>query len=480
MLITPIDARERSIEELTGSRPARGTRMYIRQRRSDPDFRDDTYSDEFGEMPIGAPQRARGPKPFRPVSAPKQRVPQNQPAAASASGGDPTSPLSQYTESGMVEGGSTMKPWLSPWEEALQHPAGVVGDTRHAHPMKQYRPEQVPATSPTQQKDFKRIGASVGPHNRSRSMPETPTKPLVKSRELVTQTGGRKARGAVMFDRMKKRSEAFVVDENNVADTTDHYAKMRMQVLQQARPRFPSPPPHVGTGYTPVSRTTVDRGPSKPYKLSIAGQKTPWEAAESNPVGSVEEAFFQSRKPRAPDGSLVQNVQDAARTKAERSAYVHDAWARTPYDDPDHPGQLSFNLAPRVTSVPRVRLGSQPYVNDFNRKPQGWYDEFDGESVDAGDSHSLPRTRHRPPTDFNPRPKSWAPNVHAQVKAEYHYEEHDEEEPVEHLKPVRMTAKKFDRPQYADRRRTRSAGKVRPVAGPKIWNPSMLEETGDL
>ncbi|XP_077999298.1 uncharacterized protein LOC144452142 [Glandiceps talaboti] len=464
MLVTPIDARERSIQELTGHKPGKGTRMYVGQRRSDPDFREDISVGRMRNPNVRTPHGARQRR--GPPSVPKTAAPP-APVFAPIQASPGKTLLHQYVDTGMVEGPS-LKPWKSPWEEAMDHPSGWI-DTSYTQIMRQYRPGATETTS------FQRTGTSLGPHRRSHTAPAGEAgKPLVKSRELVAQSTGRKARGAVMFDRMKKRSEQFVVDESNVVNPSDYYARRRIEMLQRARPRVPSPPPHVGTGYHPKSPTTPPSAPrpQRQQKMSLMGNMTPWEAAEINPVGSIEEAFAHTRS-RPGNRSLVNNVQEAARTKKERAAYEISPW--TQCDD-----QLSYRLPPKITPIPRVRLGAQPYINDFNRKAEGWESlpaEQGGGGSDQTQYHTFPRRRETQGRDYNPRPKSWA---REQIQQEFHDQPaEDEADVVEHLRPVRQTAKKFDRPSYANRRRARPSN-VKPVAGPKIWNPSMLEETEDL
>ncbi|XP_002731642.1 uncharacterized protein LOC100374859 [Saccoglossus kowalevskii] len=451
MLVTPIQARERSIAELTGYLPAKGTRMYVRQRQHDPDFRDQSYEECLSPEDMS-------PTEIEPV--PRLSTIQASPGKTL---------LDQYVDTGLVELPSTMKPWSSPWAVAQDQPAPAKS---YSHVMTKYRnPHQENGVTNT----FRRTGSEK--HRRSKSPPAS----IVKSRELVIQSSGKKARGAVMFDRLKKRSEAFVIDETNVANPTHYYSQKRMNMLQQTRQRSASPPPHIGTGYypTPQTITHVDAHRSKPRD-----RKTPWQAAEENPVGSVESAFMPSKKPI--DLMLASNLKTAARTKAERDE-AYQPWVRTTPDEPSS-GHVSFNLPPRITSAPRLRLGATPYVNDFNVKPQGWCGSYeDTTHSDVTEYHTLPRTRHSKQIarDYNSRPKSWNPNYFDDQQHDvqdhgdfYHHDEYEEQASPEqeHLKPVRMTARKFNTPNHAHRR-SRS---VKPVCGPKIWNPKSVDETDDL
>ncbi|XP_033643761.1 uncharacterized protein LOC117303640 [Asterias rubens] len=227
----------------------------------------------------------------------------------------------------------------------------------------------------------------IGPSQRQLNKGYHPGRAM-SSRELMT--GRRDGRAATLFQRMKDRSDQYVVDESTV------------------------PAPH----HDPYDQGYAERG--RPW------QRSPWEAAAEHPLGLPDDAFH----PPIPKAKPKPKLQNPVAVKQ-----------RGPpgYNEVDSIRQRQ--QGPRQTNTKPVKIGCtwkrgsdntrfhggvQPYMN-YNRAAKGWnpnqfqsdaeasysdqsneYDEADSWSGGRGDPRSPKKIGPQGGfSDFNTRPKSW-------------------------------------------------------------------------
>ncbi|XP_038060766.1 uncharacterized protein LOC119731639 [Patiria miniata] len=178
------------------------------------------------------------------------------------------------------------------------------------------------------------------------------------SRELMT--GRRDGRAAALFQRMKDRSDQYVVEE--------------------------SP----GQGYyqqqDPYGVDATDRG-KRPW------QRSPWEEAAEHPLGLPDRAF----EPPVPKPKPKPKLQNPAQVqKRGPPGYSQVDSIRQRQQAPLKPGNKPVKIGctwKGETSKMRFHSGVQPYEMDFNRTARGW-----------SPGH-IQTDHHR--DNFNQRPTSW-------------------------------------------------------------------------
>ncbi|XP_022080435.1 uncharacterized protein LOC110973694 [Acanthaster planci] len=195
----------------------------------------------------------------------------------------------------------------------------------------------------------------------SQSRGYKPSSRSMASRELMT--GRRDGRAAALFQRMKDRSDQYVVDESTAPG---HY--------QQGSPY------------------SEDHG----QKL---WQKSPWEAAAEDPLGLPDRAFEQpipkpKPKPKLQNPAPVQRRGPPGYSQVD-SIRQHQQAPRQPGSKPVKIG-CTWKSEGNTLSKMRFHPGVRPYEMNYNRTARGWSQG----NLQADDYEDGER--------YNPRPTSWS------------------------------------------------------------------------